>query len=168
MIIQFSEIISRRERKKEISFNYNMEPFNYDGDVIRPKSQVEVKGELISNEEVVVLELNIKTKLELACSRCLGTFIYPIDVDIEERFTNNVELQNDEILFVNGDGINITEVVESSIISTLPIKRLCNDDCKGLCQSCGKNLNTHKCTCINDDIDVRLAGLKELLQNKEV
>ncbi|MGL4773667.1 MAG: YceD family protein [Clostridium sp.] len=168
MIIQFSEIISRRERKKEISFEYEAKPFRFEGEIINPASKIEVNGQLISNEEVVVLELNIKADLELSCSRCLGTFIYPIDIDIEERFTNNIELQDEEVLFVKGDGIDITEVVESSIISTLPIKRLCNNNCKGLCQSCGSNLNHDECTCINDDVDVRLAGLKALLQNKEV
>ena len=49
--------------------------------------------------------------------------IYPIDIDIEERFTNNPDLEDEGIMFVDGDTINITEVIENCIISTLPIKK---------------------------------------------
>lgn len=168
MIIQFSEMLSRRERKREISFDHDMKPVIFEDDKISSKDKVHVNGTITSNEEVMVVELNIKVKLELNCSRCLGTFIYPIDIDIEERFTNNIDFEDEDVLFVKGDGIDITELVESSIISTLPIKRLCDENCKGLCQSCGVDLNKADCKCVTDDVDVRLAGLKALLQNKEV
>ena len=73
-----------------------------------------------------------------------------------------------QIALMNSDVIDITEIVEKAIISTLPIKRLCKEDCKGLCQSCGANLNKEECSCNNEDIDLRLADLKALLNNKEV
>ena len=111
---------------------------------------------------------NIKTSVELSCSRCLGTLIYPIDIDIEERFTNSENKSDEDIVFVKGDIINITEIVESAIISSLPIKRLCKETCKGLCQNCGVNLNNQTCECNNEDVDIRLADLKALFNNKEV
>ena len=52
--------------------------------------------------------------------------------------------------------------MENNILLTLPIKRLCKEDCKGLCQQCGNNLNLSTCQCDNDDIDPRLAKLKDL------
>ncbi|MDZ7548240.1 YceD family protein, partial [Clostridium perfringens] len=93
----------------------------------------------------------------------------PIDIDIEERFTNNKELQdNEEIIFVDSNTLDIAEIVESISISTLPIKRLCTDDCNGLCYQCGKNLNEGSCQCETNDVDLRLAKLQELFGNKEV
>ena len=44
-------------------------------------------------------------------------------------------------MFIDSDTLDITEIIENSIISTLPIKRLCKEDCKGLCSKCGANLN---------------------------
>lgn len=169
MKIQFSDLISKRERKKDISYEFDMNPFYFEGDAIKPVSKVIVKGEVISDDEIILIEAHAKGNLELPCSRCLETFIYPVGIDIEERFTNNNQNSEDEeVIFVKGDVLDITEIVENAIISTLPIKRLCSDDCKGLCQSCGANLNRETCGCNNENIDIRLAGLKALLNNKEV
>ena len=170
MKILISDLISKRERKKNISYKFDVEPFYFEGEKIIPTKQVEVNGEVTSDSEIVVMKAEIKGELELTCSRCLDTFIYPIDIDIEERFTNDsaIHEENDEATFVKDDVLDIGEIVENTIISTLPIKRLCSENCKGLCHSCGTNLNKESCNCNNEDIDLRLVGLKALLDNKEV
>ena len=162
MVINFSDLLSKKNRKKQISLSFELEPFEFEGEEIRAVEKVYVEGVAISENDVIVINASIKTKLKLNCSRCLDTFIYPIDIDIEERFTNNKELDSEEIMFVDGDTLDITEIIENSIISTLPIKRLCAEDCKGLCSNCGANLNVDKCSCNNYDVDIRLAKLKEL------
>ena len=168
MVINFSDLLSKKNRKKEISLSFELEPFEFEGEEIRAIENVNVEGLGISEKDVILIEASVKTKLKLNCSRCLDTFIYPIDIDIEERFTSNETLEDEEVVLVNSDTIDITEIVEKAIISTLPIKRLCKEDCKGLCQSCGANLNKEECSCNNEDIDLRLADLKALLNNKEV
>ena len=148
MVINFSDLLSKKNRKKQISLTFELETFEFEGEEIRAIEKVDVEGVAISENDVIVINASIKTKLKLNCSRCLDTFIYPIDIDIEERFTNNKDLQNDEdIVFVEGDNLNITEIVENSIISTLPIKRLCDENCKGLCSTCGANMNNNQCNC---------------------
>ena len=163
MIINFSDLLSKRNRKKQISLSFKLEPLEFEGEEIRAIEDVKVEGVATSNEDVIVVNASIKTKLQLTCSRCLDTFIYPIDIDIEERFTNNKELQDEEgIIFVEGDTLDLSLIVENSIISTLPIKRLCKDDCKGLCPECGVNKNVENCSCLDYDVDIRLAKLREL------
>lgn len=169
MIIEFSDLVSAKSRKKEINVTYDLASFVFDGEEIKFVDSVNAIGEITSISDVLTLKVSIKTKLELNCSRCLEAFIYPIDIDIEERFTNNVELQKeDEIIFVDSNILDIAEVVENIIVSTLPIKRLCTDNCKGLCQKCGKNLNEGSCQCESNDVDLRMAKLQELFANKEV
>ena len=162
MIINFSDLLSKKNRKKQISLSFELEPFEFEGEEIRAIEKVCVEGVAISENDVIVINASIKTKLKLNCSRCLDAFIYPIDIDIEERFTNNKELENEEIMFVDGDTLDITEIIENSIISTLPIKRLCKEDCKGLCSQCGANKNIENCSCLDYDVDIRLAKLREL------
>ena len=169
MIIQFSDLISSKNRKKEVNITYESAPLYFDGEKIEVVEDVKVVGDIISIEDVLTLRASIKTKLKLHCSRCLEAFIYPIDIDIEERYTNNKELQdNEEIIFVDSDNLDIAKIVENIIISTLPIKKLCTDSCKGLCYRCGKNLNEGSCHCETNDVDLRLAKLQELFGNKEV
>ena len=162
MVINFSDLLSKKNRKKQISLSFELEPFEFEGEEIRAIEKVSVEGVAISENDVIVINASIKTKLQLSCSRCLDTFIYPIDIDIEERFTNDKELQNEETMFVDSDTLNITEIIENSIISTLPIKRLCKEDCKGLCSQCGANKNVENCSCLDYDVDIRLAKLREL------
>lgn len=163
MIINFSDLLSKKNRKKEISLSFELEPFEFEGEEIRAIEKVDVKGVAISEKDVILIEASIKTKLKLNCSRCLDTFIYPIDIDIEERFTKSKELQEDEeLIFVEDDTLDIIQIVENCIISTLPIKRLCKEDCKGLCSQCGTNKNIKECQCDDFDVDIRLAKLREL------
>jgi uncharacterized protein len=44
----------------------------------------------------------------------------------------------------------------------LPMKPLCRDDCRGLCPTCGANLNLAACGCKNEWEDPRLAVLRKL------
>lgn len=162
MVINFSDLLSKKNRKKQISLSFELEPFEFEGEEIRAVEKVFVEGVAISENDVIVLECSIRTKLKLDCSRCLDTFIYPIDIDIEERFTNNADIQDEYVMFVDGDTLDITEIIENCIISTLPIKRLCKDDCNGLCSVCGVNKNIENCSCLDYDVDIRLAKLREL------
>ena len=163
MVINFSDLLSKKNRKKQISLSFELEPFEFEGEEIRAIEKVYVEGVAISENDVIVINASIKTKLKLNCSRCLDTFIYPIDIDIEERFTKSKELQDDEeLIFVEDDTLDIIQIVENCIISTLPIKRLCKEDCKGLCSQCGANKNVENCSCLDYDVDVRLAKLREL------
>lgn len=168
MKVQISDIISKRERNKNIDYKFEIPQFEFEGDIIKPIEPCEVEGLISSDVDILVLNVKIKTKLEMVCSKCLDAFIYPIDIDIEERFTTNLESQDDDSIVVMNDVLDITEIVENSIISTLPIQRVCKDDCKGLCQVCGCNLNHQSCSCDKEDVDIRFEALKGLFDNKEV
>ena len=162
MIIGFSDITSRVQRTKDISYESKEDSFFFDNEKIEFASNLIVNGNIEYDAGLIILRGKVKTNLKLTCSRCLDTFIYPIDIDIEERFTNDDSNLDEDVIFVKGDEIDITEIVENAIISSSPIKILGKEDCKGLCQKCGCNLNHETCSCENDDVDVRLAKLREL------
>ena len=168
MKIQISDIISGKDRNKKIDYKFEIPQFKFEGDMIKSSGPCEVIGEISSDSDILILNAEIKVDLEMICSRCLDTFIYPIDIDIEERFTTNSKSEDDEAVVVIDDVLDITEIVETSIISTLPIKRVCKEDCKGLCQECGCNLNSNTCSCDKEDVDIRFESLRGLFDNKEV
>ena len=168
MKVQILDIISGKDRSKKIDYTFEMPQFSFEGDIIKPIGSCEVVGVISSDSDMLIINAKIKADLEMICSRCLDTFIYPIDIDIEERFTTNRNNQDDEAIVVMDDVLDITEIVETSIISTFPIQRVCKDDCKGLCQECGCNLNYNKCSCNKENVDIRFEALKGLFDNKEV
>ena len=92
----------------------------------------------------------------------LRPFHYSINIELNERLSKTLKSEDEDIIFIKNDRLDLDEIVENNIISMLPIKRLCNKDCKGLCHQCGINLNHSTCKCDNDDVDPRLAKLKDL------
>lgn len=54
----------------------------------------------------------------------------------------------------------LTELLEEEF----PFRILCREDCAGLCPRCGKDLNEGSCQCESDEIDPRLAPLKDILE----
>ncbi|GIM27839.1 hypothetical protein CPJCM30710_05050 [Clostridium polyendosporum] len=170
MILQISDLLSKRERTKQVIYTFNMNELTFDGEVIKSLVPVTVNGILTVSADIVALDVDVTTDLELCCSRCLKNFSYPINIKVNEKFTNNKSTaeNDDDIILADGDKLDITEIIVNNIISTLPIKRLCSESCKGLCQQCGTDLNTKRCSCDIGDVDIRLAKLKDLFANKEV
>lgn len=162
MILQFSDLISKRERVKAIDYAFDMGSVDHEGEKIKAIEPVKVKGKFSFDEGLLELNVDVDTVLDLSCSRCLEIFSYPIHISVNERFTNNLSDEDDDSIFVDGDTIDITEIIANNIISALPIKRLCSENCKGLCQQCGTNLNKKQCSCDNNEIDIRLAKLNDL------
>ena len=61
-----------------------------------------------------------------------------------------------------GEIIDLVPLITEQIILQVPMKALCGETCRGLCPRCGVNLNLASCNCRNEDIDPRLAVLKNV------
>lgn len=64
--------------------------------------------------------------------------------------------------FYRDDQIELVQLIREQIFLAMPMKPLHSDLCKGLCPSCGANLNETACTCTTEWIDPRLAPLQKL------
>jgi uncharacterized protein len=114
--------------------------------------------------------------LELTCTRCLKVFEQPMHVSFEERFQPTVDvitgtplpaIDEDDVFPIDDHHqIDLTEALRQQILLDIPIVTLCQDDCKGLCAQCGKDLNLGPCSC-TPEVDSRLSILKTLLQQHQ-
>lgn len=133
-------------------------------------NDVEVSITLRRIRETLYLEGNIRTVVEMECSRCLDAARLPIDVPFkyvlapmqkdhqEEKELNPEDL---DFIFYEDDLIDLDPLVIEQIILQIPMRILCREDCKGLCPHCGINLNAGTCKCHKEQIDIRLAVLKK-------
>ena len=63
----------------------------------------------------------------------------------------------------NGKTIDLDPVVREQVLLALPVSVVCRDDCKGLCSTCGQDLNEQDCGHGKvKEVDVRLAKLKDI------
>ena len=74
------------------------------------------------------------------------------------------EIESSDVTYISPDSdfIDIRSDVRDYAMLAIPMKKLCKDDCKGLCQRCGKNLNEGECNCQKDEVDLRWQPLMEL------
>ncbi|CAH0122103.1 MULTISPECIES: DUF177 domain-containing protein [unclassified Paenibacillus] len=123
-----------------------------------PESVVDVRGEL-------------HVRMDLNCSRCLAPLTETYVIPFHEQFKqmeNPAEADEDEeLIFVSEDQVDIKPYVEETLYMNLPYVPLCGEDCKGLCPTCGQNLNEQACSCSNERIDPRLAGLKDFFKSQK-
>ena len=163
MELKFSDASQKKEISKAIDLVVKKDTILLPDEEVKVLQAIEFNGIAKIVEDVIALEGSIKTKLELECSRCLGSFSIDVDTDIDEKFSNNVK-EDESIAFIEGDILDVSEAIVSNVISTLPIKRICDEKCKGLCQSCGTDLNLQKCHCDDSNLDIRFDKLKELFK----
>jgi uncharacterized protein len=114
----------------------------------------------------------VKTRLELPCSRCLEPFSWPVDAEFDLRYqphTQNSgegerEVEEDDLTtaFYDNDEIDLGQLMQEQFYLSLPMKPLCSDDCKGLCPTCGTNLNRGACDCSNQWVDPRFDALRAI------
>ncbi len=116
------------------------------------------------------------TIVKLACCRCLNDFemplsavftlIYsPIPVFTDSVGSNEViELtdQDVELVMFDGNEIDTGSALQEQVVLALPYQPLCRQTCKGLCSTCGSDLNVKPCRCREKAVDPRLAILQRL------
>ena len=89
-----------------------------------------------------------------------------------DKFTSSKEFfakagledENDDVIILDSNEIDLQDIIVQALSCALPITSLCSEDCKGFCPECGCNLNIETCNCEVDDIDPRLAVLKDFLK----
>jgi uncharacterized protein len=111
-------------------------------------------------------------KVEAECSRCLELF--DLELNGELNFVIKTEqgesiLSSDasqEVVYVKASEpvVELNEPVRQALFLSLPMKPVCNPECRGLCPSCGVNLNLESCDCTGREVDERWEGLRDLLE----
>ena len=119
---------------------------------IRYRLTVQLAGrELLARGE-------LEQDFEAVCSRCGADFDFTVTVP--DFLTS---LETDE----KTEFADLTDELRQSIILALPTDPVCRADCRGVCPTCGKNLNEGPCTCVHEERDGRWGALDVLLPGTE-
>jgi len=169
MRVDLSRLIDRTVYKIDLDRKIDIGLVKTNDREIDIKGPVRISGSIYKTDEGYFLDSNIEYEYTENCARCLKKFTNKIEAVlsgrlVEEKAKRIVEQEdNDEqIIYHDGDEIFLEESILTSLLLSLPMKSLCDVNCKGLCKSCGKDLNIGACSCSGEDIDPRLAKLKEL------
>lgn len=102
------------------------------------------------------------------CRRCLN----PVEVEVEDRFRviyqhagrDDEETGDVDIVPIDpaADRIEIDHEVRDRLFVETDLYALCTEACRGLCPTCGANLNESTCECEVEIVDLRWRALESL------
>ena len=148
---------------KSVPFECDLDTDNlYFDSVSGYEAPPHAEGKVRNEAGILRMEGSVTADMICICDRCGEEFtsekITPIDAVISEEENE----ENPELFILQGDEIDVDEIVSTCFILDMETKFLCREDCKGICSGCGVNLNYGECKC-RKQIDPRFAVLEQLL-----
>lgn len=108
-------------------------------------------------------------KVQQECVRCLEPFAEHFSVEfrfiLQKGEPRGPEEADDEaIIWIEEEAgmVDLSSDVRDYVLLEIPMNPVCREDCKGLCPSCGTNLNESTCDCTHEVSDPRWDALKAL------
>jgi uncharacterized protein len=147
---------------------------NANDEIIDDGKEYNIRGkcQLMRTQRSILVKCALDAEVELTCSRCLSRFGHPLKIKFEEEYLPTVDIHSGAPLPAPEEPsaftiderhtLDITEAIRQYSLMAVPMKALCGEDCAGLCQRCGQNLNQGKCDCPAEEIDPRWSKLTRL------
>lgn len=115
----------------------------------------------------IAITAKVSLVLEMPCDRCLENVKVPMDLDFERKVDAAASAQEriaqlDEQSYIDGYQLDVDCMVLDEMITEIPDKVLCKDDCKGVCLKCGINLNHETCSCDRTELDPRMSIIRDI------
>jgi uncharacterized protein len=147
--------------------------FNFDESVTKINLEEPFFGNFLADIELskIVNQIIIKADLDVnahfECDRCSNDFDTKLDGNFKiVYFLGNKPDgdENDNLVYlpITADRIEIGKDLRDFALLSIPMKKICREDCKGLCFICGKDLNEGECDCDKSKTDSRWLPLMEL------
>ena len=165
------------EEGESFAHTYGVEDLSLDDERARLIEGAEIRGRAKREDSQVRLHGMVAARTEVACDRCLRPVVVPVETEFDATYIpaaldttgagEAAELQADEmdVDIYEGNEIDIDRLVREQVLLALPVRLLCSEECKGLCPTCGADLNTETCACEQRETDPRWAALANLKQD---
>ena len=123
------------------------------------------EGRVYNEAGVLHLEGTLTAEMTCVCDRCGEAFDSVKETELSAVIVEEENEDYPELFVLDGNEIDLDEILFTLFTLDMETKFLCREDCKGLCSSCGKNLNHGPCGC-RKQTDPRFAVLEQLLDKE--
>lgn len=154
------------ERLEEPEWLVNLPELWSESDVYQSLSKIRIDLQVSKVLKEVTVIGNVSLSIQAPCSRCVEAVKIELNplISLVLSPRDKVKDEEDDLEHetYQDDEIDLSDYLREQVAISLPVKVVCSEDCKGLCTSCGINLNIENCTCDSEQIDPRFAVLKDL------
>lgn len=170
------ELASLEGAKGEFAHTYAPEELDLQDEWVRLLVPPVVSGRIRKDGARAHVAGRVGAKLQLECDRCLKLIEFPVDSRFELEYVTRedyeaqqvIELTEDELdlSIFDGEVIDLDDLVREELLLAVPTHLLCQQNCKGVCATCGADRNSTDCQCENEEVDPRWAELKKLVNSE--
>jgi uncharacterized protein len=162
---------------RKVRFDETFAPgeLDFQDEEIRQAGPLHVRGtaELLANTDGEVrVQGNLDVQMETECDRCLSRARFPLNTGFDLFYRpmayiareEEVEIDEGEaeLGFYEGGGMELEDILREQVLLLMPMQRVCREDCKGICPTCGANRNETPCDCKSELADDRWGALQRL------
>ena len=129
-------------------------------------------AELVSGAEEILIAGDLKVEMTGCCDRCLEPLSLPVAIEFDLSYVPaddaggkpeaEIRTGDTAVGYYHGNGLELNDVLREQVLLSIPMQKLCREDCLGICPHCGLNRNTAICGCRVEAADDRWAALKNL------
>lgn len=177
MLLDLSSVLSEQHTPVDQVIPLDMEKFSIRTGVypILSKEDAHIVVEYAGKQKLKV-KGSCRLVIEIPCDRCLKAVPTEFDLDfervVESQITEERSDETDELdenNYIDGYHLDVDRLLYNEILVGWPMKILCSESCKGICNVCGQNLNEGTCNCEDTGIDPRMSVIRDVFKNfKEV
>lgn len=171
MLVSLSEVMNRRGEIIQVEGNTSFDVFKGNGVdyPILKKTPVRLTMKSPSSKQVF-LQVEAEYILSAPCDRCLREVELPFKICRTEEIDfskseKEREEEMEEMSYLSGYELDVDRFIFEEILVAFPVKILCKEDCKGICNVCGADLNAGECGCDRTVIDPRMAAVQDIFKN---
>ena len=118
----------------------------------RPAGPITVEGRLSpAGQSRFYLSGRMSGKVAMECRRCLTDVTEEVNDELHAVFapTGDTEVEDPDVFEFDPQAreLDLRPAVRESWLLAVPTFAECREDCKGLCPSCGADLNEGECSC---------------------
>ena len=123
------------------------------------------EGRVFNEAGILRLTGTLTAEMICVCDRCGEEFESLKEMDLDATVVEENPEDDPSLFVLEGNEIDLDEILSTCFVLDMETKFLCKEDCKGLCSTCGKNLNEGPCGCRKQK-DPRFAVLEQLLDKE--
>ena len=123
-----------------------------------PMTPISGTVRMMRTDAGIWVSAELATYFDCECSRCVAEMEQYVRMEIEEEYLPEVDVNtgarlnfpdelSDNFYIDHTHILDMSEAIRQYFGLSMPFKPVCREDCKGLCLTCGADLNEIDCDC---------------------
>ena len=161
LVVNAAELLRRAGNLKSVALSVPLADLDVlDDQRFDDGAEVDIALELESLNDGIVVDGSVTVPWKGTCRRCLADTGGVSVSEVHELYQRVIT--DPDAFEIVGDQLDLRPVAREAVLLDAPSTPLCEPDCKGLCPTCGTNLNEASCSCPPPPVDPRWSALDQL------